>query len=207
MLLHQAREQARLLAGRPANYYGMRSAGTAHLNALATSVVLVGLRCTGKSEVGARLSRLLGRPLVDTDRDVEERAGRSPDAMIRDGDEREFRAIEADVMRAAFSRPGAVVATGGGAALHADLLRSAANLWPVVLLDATDDVLLARWAATPRATLTGLPLRQELARQRAERMAVYRDVARVTMDVSETSPDETAETIADLVDRDWRAGG
>jgi shikimate kinase len=207
MLLHQAREQVRLVAGRHANYYGMRSAGTAHLNALAASVVLVGLRCTGKSETGARLARLLGRPFVDVDREVEVLTGRSPDAMIAAGDEAAFREAEARAMAAAFARPGAVVAAGGGAALHAKLLRNAAALWPVVLLDAADDVLLRRWAAAPRAPLTDLPPAAELARQREERMAVYRETARVTLDVSSTSPDETAEAIADLVDWDWRTAG
>jgi shikimate dehydrogenase len=204
MLLHQAREQARLVAGRPANYYGMRNAGTAHLNALATSVVLVGLRCTGKSETGARLARLLGRPFVDVDREVEALAGRSPGAMIAAGEEAAFRATEARAMAAAFARPGAVVATGGGAALHAELLRRAAALWPVVLLDARDDVLLARWAAAPRAPLTGLPTAAELARQRAERMPLYRETARTVVDASDATPDEAAETIADLADWEWR---
>ena len=204
MLLHQAREQVRLIAGRPANYYGMRSAGTSSLNALATSVVLVGLRCTGKSETGARLARLLGRPFIDTDREVETRAGRTPDAMIRAGDEAAFREFEAEALRDAFARPGAVVATGGGAALHAAILRNAAALWPVVLLDAPDDVLLARWTAAPRAALSDLAPAAELARQRAERVALYREIARATIDVSEASPDEVAEAIADIADWDWR---
>jgi shikimate kinase len=199
MLLHQAREQARLIAGRAPNYYGMRNAGTAHLNSLAASVVLVGLRCTGKTETGSRLARLLGRPFIDVDREVEALAGRSPDAMIAAGDEAAFREFEARAMTSAFARPGAVVATGGGAALHPQILRNAA-----ALLDARDDVLLRRWTATPRAPLTDLAPAAELARQRAERMPVWRETARVTVDVSGVSPDEAAESIADLVDWDWR---
>lgn len=203
MLLHQAREQARLVAGRAPNYYGMRSAGTARLNAAAKSVVLVGLRCSGKTEVGSRLARLLGRTFVDTDREVEARAGRSPDAMIRDGDVAAFRAVEAEVMRSAFARPGAVVATGGGAALHADLLRGVGAIWPIVFLDAPSEVLLARWIAAPRAPLSDLPPAKELARQRRERCAIYSELAWLAVDTSRGTPDESAEEIADCADWDW----
>jgi len=203
MLLHQAREQARLVGGRPPNYYGMRAAGTARLNSAAKSVVLVGLRSSGKTEVGSRLARLLGRTFVDTDREVEARAGRSPDAMIRAGDEAAFRAVEADVMRSAFARPGAVVATGGGAALHAELLRGVGAIWPIVFLDPPSPVLLARWDAAPRAPLSGLSPAEELARQRRERCGLYADVAWLTLDTSRGPPDETAESVADLVDWDW----
>jgi 3-dehydroquinate dehydratase type I len=202
MLLHQAREQARLVAGRPPNYYGMRAAGTARLNAAARSVVLVGLRCAGKTEIGPRLARLLGRTFVDVDREVEARAGRSPDAMIRAGEEAAFRAVEAEVMKSAFARPGAVVATGGGAALHEALLRGVAAIWPVVFLDAPSEVLLARWIAAPRAPLSGLPPAKELARQRRERCGVYAEAAWLTLDTSRGTPDEAAESIADFVDWD-----
>ena len=57
--------------------------------------------------------------------------------------------------------------------------------------------------ATPRAPLTQLAPADELARQRAERMSLYREIADLTVDTSRASPDEIAETIADAADRDW----
>jgi shikimate kinase len=123
--------------------------------------------------------------------------------MIRAGDEAAFRAAESDVMKSAFARPGAVVATGGGAALHADLLRGVAAIWPIVFLDPPSEVLLARWDAAPRAPLSDLPPAKELARQRRERCALYAELAALTIDTSRESPDETAESVADLVDWDW----
>jgi shikimate kinase len=203
MLLHQAREQVRLVCGRTGDYYAMRDAGAAALRDAMRIVVLVGLRCTGKTEAGRRLARLTGRDFLDTDAEVEARTGRSPDAMIRAGDEAAFRAAEADVLAECLGRPGAVVATGGGAALHADLLRSASVLWPIVLLDAPDDVLLARWAAEPRAPLSALALPDELLRQRAERMPLYVQLRRLEVDTSLLTPDEAAEHIAETDDEGW----
>ena len=204
MLLHQAREQVRLATGRAPDYDAMRDAGTAALHDAARKVFLVGLRCTGKTETGARLARLLRLPFVDLDREVEEATGRAPDEMIRAGDEAAFRSAESDALtRVAFSRAACVVAAGGGAALHETTLTSIAKLLPVVLLDASDDALLARWAATPRAPLTPLSPRDELARQRAERMPVYRRLARAAIDTTRVSPDEAAERIAAWDDAGW----
>ena len=98
-----------------------------------------------------------------------------------------------------------MIATGGGAALHAELLESVSHLWPVVFLDAADDVLLARWTATPRAPLTGLPPALELARQRAERVPVFRRVAAAQVDTSRISADDAAELIAGFDDAGFRS--
>jgi shikimate kinase len=149
------------------------------------------------------LARLTGREFVDLDDEVARLSGSTPDAMIRAGEEARFREFESQAMRAAMRRTGAVVACGGGAALHAELLRRVAALWPVVLLDARDDVLLARWALAPRAPLSGLPPALELARQRTERMHVYRALARRTLDTSDAPADESSEEIADASERDW----
>ena len=65
-----------------------------------------------------------------------------------------------------------------------------------MFLRSPDDVLLARWEASPRAPLTDLPPREELARQKAEREDHYRRWAEVTVDTSLGSPDEVAEEIA-----------
>jgi 3-dehydroquinate dehydratase / shikimate dehydrogenase len=207
MLLHQAREQVRLAAGRPPDFYAMRDAGSAALHVAARKVFLVGLRCTGKTETGARVARLLRIPFVDIDREVEEATGRAPDEMIRSGEEARFRAAEGDALRrVAFSRAASVVATGGGAALHGTTLRSIAKLWPVVLLDAADEVLLARWTATPRAPLTSLEPAAELARQRTERGPLYAELAWLTVDTSSRSPDDAAEAVAAVADREWSGG-
>jgi 3-dehydroquinate dehydratase type I len=204
MLLHQAREQVRLATGRAPDYYAMRDAGSAALHVAARKLLLVGLRCTGKTETGARVARLLSLPFVDIDREVEEATGRAPDEMIRAGDEALFREAEGDALRrVAFSRAACVVATGGGAALHAATLRSIAKLWPVVLLDAKDEVLLARWAATPRAPLTPLAPAAELARQRAERGPLYAEFAWLTVETSSRTEDEAAEAVATVADREW----
>src|SRR5688572_21188882 len=71
---------------------------------------------TGKTEVGRRLARALGRTFVDTDRLVEAKAGRSV----------------------------AVIATGGGALVHPENRRRLAEAGPIVCLTASPQEILRR---------------------------------------------------------------
>jgi 3-dehydroquinate synthase len=78
-----------------------------------TNLVLTGFMGTGKTVVGREVATRLGRKFVDTDRLIEERAGRSiPDIFEHDG-EAAFRTMEADVCRELRRPRGLVVATGG----------------------------------------------------------------------------------------------
>ena len=94
------------------------------------------------------------------------------------------------------TRPAAVLAPGGGAALHREEFAALAAGSVVVLLDAPDEVLLSRRAASPRVPLTGLAPAGELARQRRERMEVYRAAAALTVDVSVPDAEAVAEGVA-----------
>jgi hypothetical protein len=48
------------------------------------NIVLIGYRGTGKSAVGALLSRYLGRPLIETDLEIAKAAGKSIRAIFQD---------------------------------------------------------------------------------------------------------------------------
>lgn len=79
-------------------------------------IVLMGLRASGKSTIGRRIARRLGRPLVDLDRRVRDRFGGRTVAEIwaREG-EPAFRDAEAACLDAVLAeRPAGVLALGGG---------------------------------------------------------------------------------------------
>jgi shikimate kinase len=198
MLLPQAALQVERLGLKllSAPYSASLLTGESWLRRRDAPIVLVGLRCAGKTTVGERVAAMLGRTFLDTDREVERRAGRSVEDLLQAGQERHFRALEADVLLYAVEAPGTVVACGGGAALHAAPFAELAAWGWVVLLDAPDDVLLARRAASPRTPLTSLTPAEELARQRAERMPVYRRAARLTLDVATLDAEAAAASIA-----------
>jgi len=82
------------------------------------TIALVGLMGVGKSTVGRRLARRLGRPFVDGDEAIEEAAGMSVSDIFSTLGEAEFRAGEARVMKRLLEGPPVVLATGGGAMLR-----------------------------------------------------------------------------------------
>jgi len=154
-------------------------------NSAPRSVVLIGMRASGKTTVGRELARRLGRPFVDVDDLIAELAGRPADDVLAQDGEPAFRALEERALRLAAGRRGAVVATGGGSVLHdaafAELARGALVAW----LAAPAELLEARQARRPRPRLTDLAPRAELLALLARREPLYRAAASLVIPVGE----------------------
>ncbi|MBL0922180.1 MAG: AAA family ATPase [Phycisphaerales bacterium] len=80
------------------------------------NILLIGLRGSGKSAIGARLASRLARPFIDLDQATLARLGAPNVAQAwKSHGQQAFRAAEADALRAAMrDSSGAVVALGGG---------------------------------------------------------------------------------------------
>lgn len=79
-------------------------------------IALAGFMGVGKSTLGRLLSDVLERPFHDTDRFVEQLAGRTVDSFFPD-QEAEFRRLEAQAVAELLARGPSVIALGGGALL------------------------------------------------------------------------------------------
>jgi shikimate kinase len=160
------------------------------------TIVLMGFMGTGKSEVGRRLARRLGCAFIDTDRLIEERAGKSVSAIFAEDGEVQFRAMEAEVVAEAAGRAGSVIAVGGGAVVdptNAARLREAGVM---VHLTADPETILARvGAAGSRPLLAGRDPRAAVNRLLDERRAAYEAAADVTVDTSTRTVDEVVDEI------------
>ena len=84
------------------------------------SIVLVGLMGCGKSSVGKRLAFKLGLPFVDADDEIERAAAKSIDEIFADHGEAQFRDGERKVIARLLRNGPQVLATGGGAYMHAE---------------------------------------------------------------------------------------
>lgn len=81
------------------------------------NLVLVGFSCSGKTTIGRILARRLRLRFVDTDRVVEQTAGRTiPEIFAQDGEEA-FRALERETVARICQERFQVISTGGGAFL------------------------------------------------------------------------------------------
>lgn len=83
------------------------AAGPPHL-------VLVGLPGAGKTTVGREVARLLGRPFLDFDEELERATGRSVGELFRERGEPGFRALERELTERLATMNGMVLAPGGG---------------------------------------------------------------------------------------------
>jgi shikimate kinase len=108
------------------------------------NIVLVGAMGAGKTAVGRALARRLGRRFVDTDREVERRAGKPVAAIFATEGEATFRALERDAIVEAAGRKAQVVATGGGAVVEPTNLAALRATGVVVYLAARPETLAAR---------------------------------------------------------------
>ncbi|MCU1353578.1 MAG: aroK [Acidimicrobiales bacterium] len=151
----------------------------------ADHVVLVGLMGAGKTTVGKKVAKLLGRPFVDADAALEARTGRSVrDWFALDG-EAGFRTAEAEVMAdlLASSEPTVVAAGGGAVVTPSTRERLAGGGVFVVWLYAEPDFLADRVARKEHRPLLDEDPHVVLHRLFAERVPLYREVADLTLDI------------------------
>lgn len=78
------------------------------------TVALCGFMGAGKSSVGTRLARRIGRRFVDVDEIAVERLGESIAAAFAAGREAEFRRLEADIVADVLDGDPVVLSLGGG---------------------------------------------------------------------------------------------
>lgn len=163
------------------------------------NLVLVGFMAVGKSTIGRRCGKAMGMGFVDTDRVVEEWAGKAISAIFEQDGEQAFRALERRAVAWAGQRRGAVIATGGGAlqdpanvgVLRADGVLVWLRADPATLVHRAGDLSrrpLLACAADPAARVEELLL---------ERSALYAGIADTSVDSSGLSREEATARVVE----------
>lgn len=98
---------------------------------------------SGKSTIGALLSKQLGYQFIDTDAVIEKQEGQRIAAIFRLKGEAYFRMLEKALV-SDLPRENAVIACGGGLPCYGDLLGSIKNMGLVVYLSADAETLYGR---------------------------------------------------------------
>lgn len=161
-------------------------------------VSLIGMPGSGKTRTGTVLADMLGFEFVDTDEMVERRAGMPIPQIFAEQGEEAFRALETACVAQATSRPGRVVATGGGVVTRPDNRFFLRQNGPVVLLT-------RGLVPDPQDALAveGRPLSQAkgVERLREERAPLYHAWADIEVAPSDGAISATARRIYRLVRR------
>lgn len=145
------------------------------------AIVLIGPMGAGKTSIGRRVAKALGRPFFDTDIAVV-RAHGPIERLFEERGEAYFRSLERAAVREGLATAG-VVSLGGGAVLDRDTQDDLAK-HRVVLLTVEPRVVASRVRESARPLLQG---EDPLARWSAiyeERRPIYEKLADLTLDTS-----------------------
>ncbi|HEY2331262.1 MAG TPA: shikimate kinase [Acidimicrobiales bacterium] len=164
-------------------------------------LVLVGMMGAGKTTVGSRLARLLDRPFVDSDVEVERRSARSVRQIFADDGEAAFRALESEVLAEALgSEEPSVIAAAGGTVLDELNRRRMRQCGVVVFLDARPAALATRVGGDDHRPLLGDDPAAALVRLDELRRPLYLEASHHVVDVSApTGPDAVVQRVLALV--------
>ena len=150
-------------------------------------IYLIGARASGKTTLGRPLADRLGMEFVDTDSHMRDACGMTVARVVEQEGWEGFRRRESAALREV-SRPGRVVATGGGMVLapeNRDFMRANGT---VLYLSAPAGVLAARLGAEPcaaqRPSLTGKSVLDEISDVLEQRAALYGATAHHVLDAS-----------------------
>lgn len=160
-------------------------------------IILVGMMGVGKSSLGRRLAKRLGRPFVDSDVETERAAGMGITALFETYGETELRALERRVLQRLVAAEVApqVIATGGDAFVDADTRTMLKAAGTTIWLQAGLDTLAGRIRRLEhRPLLQRGELRPTLKRLLAEREAQYAE-AHMTFDTDAVPVAELIEQI------------
>jgi len=143
------------------------------------NIILTGFMGAGKTVTGQEAAARLGRPFVDLDEIIVERAGKPIPAIFAEDGEPAFRAIEAAICQELSAPAGLVIAVGGGAVVSAANRAALSRGGTLICLDASPETILRRIGDDHnRPMLAGadrLARIRELLNQRAEAYAAITD--------------------------------
>jgi shikimate kinase len=163
----------------------------------ARHIVLVGLMASGKTTVGRLLAALLGRPLRDSDAEIEAREGRTVREIREALGTAALHDLEARVLLDALASPGPDVITAAGSTAERDeCLAALRGLGvSVVWLRVRPETGAARFRAGAHRPWYGDDPVVFLARQAAVRGPRLASVATLVLDADDRAPDDLADAI------------
>lgn len=166
----------------------------------------------GKTTVGRKLARRLGRRFLDADDELEARSGRTIADWFRDQGEDGFRDAESDLLRTVLAEPDPIVlGSGGGVVIRPDnRTRLGRDDVLVVYLHGAPAFLASRTPRRPhRPLLADADPRELFAEHHRIRDPWYREVADVIVEIGPTegsaSPSRT-QVLDSVLDGLRRAG-
>jgi len=170
-----------------------------------SNIFLVGMMGAGKTTVARLLAGRLNRTFIDSDHELEARCGVKVPVIFEIEGEEGFRNREAAVLDELTSRPGVVLATGGGAILREENRRRLAERGLVIYLRAQPHDLYIRTRHDKNRPLLMTPDPQKrLEELFAQRDPLYREVADLVTDTGRQGVQVLVKQILSNLAQRWQ---
>jgi len=154
----------------------------------------------GKTTLGRKLARRLGRPFIDSDQQIEQRTGRTVREIFEADGEPTFRRLEAEALDDALSTSSAcVVAAAGGTVLSEENRSRMQRAGTVIWLRADPAELAERVRNGVHRPLLADDPAQVLRDLDADRRDLYAAVADHIVDTTGRAPDDILAELERLV--------
>ena len=160
------------------------------------SIFLVGPMGVGKTTIGKMLAHELDLTFIDSDHEIEHRAGANIAWIFDVEGEPGFRIREAAVIEDLTAQPGILLATGGGSILRPENRQFLMSRGIVIHLDTSLELQIKRTAKDKkRPLLQGVDNIKVLTELKNKRDPIYRSVADVTCFVGKESSKKVINNI------------
>lgn len=130
----------------------------------------------GKSAIGRKVARELGYAFIDSDYEIEKKAGKKISEIFADSGEPAFRMMERDFIESGHPAEACVVSTGGGLVVQEGMSGLLKQKGVVVCLFASVETVIERTGRNNKRPLLNVENPEERVRQLlAEREPIYMD--------------------------------
>lgn len=171
MLVAQATRAAELFTGRN-NLQKETERIISELETELCNIVLTGMPGSGKTTLGKKLAKKIGKTFVDLDKEIVSIAGKTiPEIFAQDG-EPHFRALETQVAMEFGKQKGFVIATGGGVLLNPINALALKQNGKMIFIDR----LLPHLATSGRPLSTSQTALEEMDKVRRPLYEKYQDI-------------------------------
>ncbi len=160
------------------------------------NIFLVGPMGVGKTTIGYQIAQILSMNFIDSDQEIEKRAGVSIPTIFEYEGEEGFRQREQNIIAELTQFNNIVLSTGGGVILDADNRKHLQNRGYVIYLHASVDDLLERTAHSQNRPLLQTPNpREKLETLLSQRHPLYTEVANITIETGQKSIPEVIQIV------------
>ena len=162
---------------------------------------IIGPMASGKSLLGRKLSEYLDLPYVDTDKEIELRAGAEISWIFEKEGEEGFRDRESAVLKESSELESFIISTGGGAILrneNRELMRSRGK---VIYLETPIEIQLSRTLNDKTRPLIENADKEEVfSALSKERTPIYEELSDIKLPFKDRSKDELLNTVLKLLE-------